>query len=146
MSFLNLSCIFLIIVSSQWSYICKSIFISRFWISFTIIIWNSLIGRFPISSSFVWFGGHLPCSFTCWVFLCLFFVFILLCLEWSFCILWLLFIVEIPHCGCGCAGGLSRFPGYGSLCWCSARRSWISPLWSAMKCPVMSFEMSVGLV
>ena len=24
--------------------------------------------------------------------------------------------------------------------------SWISSLWSAMKCPVMSFEMSFGLV
>ena len=24
--------------------------------------------------------------------------------------------------------------------------SWISSLWSAMKCPVMSYEMSVGLV
>ena len=27
---------------------------------FTIIIQNSLSGRFPISSSFVWFGGHVP--------------------------------------------------------------------------------------
>ena len=31
----------------------------------------SLSGRFPISSSLIWFGGHLSCSFTCWVFLCL---------------------------------------------------------------------------
>ena len=45
---------------------------------FTIIIRNSLSGRFPISSSFVWFGGHLSCSFICWVFLCLFLLFILL--------------------------------------------------------------------
>ena len=29
---------------------------------FTIIIWNSFSGRFPISSSFLWFGGHLSCS------------------------------------------------------------------------------------
>ena len=28
---------------------------------FTIIIQKSLSGRFPISSSFVWFGGHLSC-------------------------------------------------------------------------------------
>ena len=47
----------------------------------------SIIGRFPISSSFVWFGGHLSCSFTFWVFLCLFILFILLCLGWPFCIL-----------------------------------------------------------
>ena len=40
-----------------------------------------------MSSSFVWFGGLLSCSFTCWVFLCLFILFILLCLEWPFCIL-----------------------------------------------------------
>jgi len=35
---------------------------SRFWIIFTIIILNSFSGRLPISSSFVWFGGHLSCS------------------------------------------------------------------------------------
>ena len=34
----------------------------------------------------------------------------------------------------------------GSLCQCSYRWSWISSLWSAMKCLVMSFEVSVGLV
>jgi len=28
------------------------------------------------------FGGHLSCSFTCWVFLCLFILFGLLCLGW----------------------------------------------------------------
>ena len=46
-----------------------------------------LLGRFPISSSFVWFGGHLSRSFTCWVFLCLFILFILLSLGWPFHIL-----------------------------------------------------------
>ena len=40
-----------------------------------------------MSSSFVWFGEHLSCSFTCWVFLCLFILFILLCLGWPFRIL-----------------------------------------------------------
>ena len=34
------------------------------WIIFTIIILNSFSGRIPISSSFVWFGVHLSCSFT----------------------------------------------------------------------------------
>ena len=43
-------------------FICDSILISRFWINFTIIIRNSLSGRFPISSSLVWFGGHSPVS------------------------------------------------------------------------------------
>ena len=89
-------------------------FISRFWIIFTIIIWNSLSGRFPISSSFVWFGGHLSCSFTCWVFLCFFILFILLSLGCPFCILavcGVLFIMEFPHCGWGWTGGLSRFLG-----------------------------------
>ena len=93
---------------------CESILISRFWNIFTIIIQNSLSGRFPISSYFVWFGGHLSCSFTCWVFLCLFILFILLCLGWPFCILAVcvvLFIVKFPGCGWGCTGGLSKFLG-----------------------------------
>ena len=78
---------------------------------FTIIIWNSLSGRFPISSSFVWFGGHLSCSFTCLVFLCLFILFILLCLGCPFCILavcGVLFIVEFPCCGWACQDFLVR--------------------------------------
>jgi len=78
-SLLNLSCIFSILVSRL--FICDSILFSRFWIIFTIIIWNSLSGRFLISSSFVWFSGHLSCFFTSWVFLYLFIQFILLCLE-----------------------------------------------------------------
>ena len=65
----------------------NSILFLRFWIIFTIIILNSLPNRFPISSYFVWFGGHFSCSFTCWVFLCFFTFFILLCLEWYFCFL-----------------------------------------------------------
>ena len=81
-SLFNLSCIFSVLVSRL--FICDSILISRLWIIFTIIIWNSLSGRFPISSSFVWFGGHLSCSFTCWVFLCLFILFILLRLGVAF--------------------------------------------------------------
>ena len=48
---------------------------------FTIIVQNSLSGRFPVSSSFVWFGGHLSCSFTFSVFLCLCILFILLSLD-----------------------------------------------------------------
>ena len=109
---LSLSCIFSILVSRL--FICDSILISRFWINFTFIIRNSLSGRFPISSSFVWFGGHLPCSFICWLFLCLFILFKLLNLGCPFCILavcGVLFIVAFPHCVWVCTGGLSRFPG-----------------------------------
>jgi len=143
---LNLSCIFSILVSRI--FICDSILISRFWTNFTIIIRNYLSGRFPISSFFVWFGGHLSCSFTCWVFLCFIILFILLSLGCPFCILavcGVLFIVEFPLCVWVCTGGLSRFLGWGSLCQCSGRWSWISSLWSAMKCPVISYEMSMIL-
>jgi len=58
-----------------------------FWIIFTIIILNCFSARFLMSSCFVWFGDHLSCSFTCWIFLCLFILFRLLCLGWPFCIL-----------------------------------------------------------
>ena len=75
-SLLNLSYIFSILVSRL--FICDFILSSIFWIIFTIITQNSLSGRFPISSSFVWFGGHLSCSFIFWVFLCLFILFKLL--------------------------------------------------------------------
>ena len=104
----------IILILASRLFICDFIFISRFWIIFAIIIQNSLSGRFPISSSFVWFGGHLSCSFTCWVFLCLFILFILLSLGWPFCILAIcgvLFITEFPRCGWDCIGGLSRFLG-----------------------------------
>ena len=52
--------------------------------------------------------------------------------------LWFLF-----YCGRGWMSDLSRFPGYGSLSQCSGVWNWISSLWSAMECPVMSFEMSL---
>jgi len=72
--------------------------ISRFWIIFTIIIWNSLSGRFPVSSSFVWFAGHLSfplsagyssvsssCLYCCvWGGLYVFLKFVEFSLLWSF--------------------------------------------------------------
>ena len=39
-----------------------------------------------------------------------------------------------------CQGFLVR-----EVVWCSGGWNWISSLWSAMKCPVMSYEMSMGL-
>ena len=105
-SLLNISCIFSILVFRLFT--CNSVLFSRFWIIFTIVIQNSLSGGFPISSSFVLFGGHLSCSFTCWIFLCLFILFILLCLGWPFCILavcGVLFIVLFPRSVWVCTGG-----------------------------------------
>ena len=81
-SLLNTSCIFSVLVSRL--FICNSIWFSRFWIIFTIIILNYFSGRLPISSSFVWFHGHLSCSFMYCTFLCLFILFRLLCLGWPF--------------------------------------------------------------
>ena len=54
--------------------------------------------------------------------------------------LWFLLIVEISPSGWGLTIGFSRFPGYGNLRQCSGTWSWISSLWSAMECPVVSFE------
>ena len=81
-SLLNISCIFLIYVSSL--FIHASILFSRFWIIFIIIILNSLSHRLLISSSHIWSGRFLPCSFNYWIFLCLFILFSLLCFESPF--------------------------------------------------------------
>ena len=70
-SLLNVSCIF-------------SILLPRFWIIFTIITLNPFSGSLPISSSFVWCGGFLPCYFICCVFLCLLILLDLLCLGSPF--------------------------------------------------------------
>ena len=47
-------------------------------------------------------------------------------------------------------GGVGQVACQGFLvrkaCQCSGGWSWISSLWSAKKCPVVSCEMSVGLV
>ena len=55
--------------------------------------------------------------------------------------LWFLFIVEVSSSGWGWAIGLSRFTGEGSLHWCSGTWNLISSFWSAIECPVVSFEM-----
>ena len=52
--------------------------------------WHGL----PISSSFVWSGGFLPCSFICCIFLCLLILLNLLCLGSPFCRLH----VRSSHC------------------------------------------------
>ena len=70
-SLLNVACIF-------------SILFPRFWIIFHIITLGSFSGRLHISSSFVWSGGFSPCSFICYVFLCLLILLDLLCLRSPF--------------------------------------------------------------
>ena len=96
MSLLNLSCIFSVLVSRL--FICDSILFSRFWIIFTIIIQNSLSGRFPISSSFFGLVGIYPvplpagyssvtssCLYYCvWGGLSVFWQFVEFSLLWSF--------------------------------------------------------------
>ena len=73
-----------------------SILLPRFWIIFIIITLNSFSGRLPLSSSFVWSGGFLPCSFICCVFLCLLILLSLLCLGSPFPRLQ----VRSSHCFC----------------------------------------------
>ena len=114
MSLLYISCILSILVSRL--FICDSMLISRFW-----IISLSLLGILSqvdfLSSSFVWFGEHLCCSFTCCVFLCLFVLFILLYLRWPFCIL--------PVCG---SSFLWRFLSAGGLDVWLVKVSWLGEL------------------
>ena len=124
-SLLNISYILSILVSSL--FICNSILFSRFWLIFSIIILNYFSGRLPVSS-LVWFGGHLSCSFTCWIFLCLLILFRLLCLGCPFCRLevrgsslwWSLLPVVVLD------KWLVKVSGQGSLCLCSGGWSWIS--------------------
>ena len=53
--------------------------------------------------------------------------------------------MEVVPSGWGWTSGLSKFPGSGSLCLCSGGWSWISSLCGAMKCPVVSLGVSMGL-
>ena len=55
-------------------------------------------------------------------------------------------MVELAPCAGGWTNGLSRFPVWESLSLCSGGWSWISSLWSAMMCLVVSFGVSMGLV
>ena len=52
---------------------------------------------------------------------------------------WYLLIVESSLCGWGFTSVLSRFLGWGNLYLCFGGWSLISFLWSAIKCPVVSF-------
>ena len=142
-SLLNFYCLFSILVSRL--FICNSILFSRFWIILTIIILNPS-GRLPISFSFVYIGGHLPCSFTCWVLLCLFILFRFLCLGWPFCMLEVCASSFLWSCSLWMEldEWLVKVPWLGKLVsvfW------WVElNLFSLDKCPVVNSEVSMGLV
>ena len=133
---LNFSCIFSNLVSRL--FICNSILFSKVWIIFTIIILNSFSGRLPISSLVC----HVPSPAE-------YFSAFLFCLD--YCVWgalsagWFLLIVKSAPCVWGWNSGLSNFFGLGNLHLGSGGWSWISSLWSAMKCPVVSFVVSMGL-
>ena len=74
-SLLNISCILSM---------CAYILFLRSWIIFTTITLNSFSGRLPISSSFIWSCGFLPCLFICNIFLCHLILSNILCLWFPF--------------------------------------------------------------
>ena len=75
-------------------YFNVSILFPRFCVIFTIISLNSFSGPLTISSSCVWSGGFLACSFICCLFLCLLNLLYLLHLRSAFHRLQ----VHISHC------------------------------------------------
>jgi len=96
-------------------FLCLHI-ILRFWIIFTFITLNYFSGQLPISSSFVWSGGFLSCSFIYCLLSCLFILYILLCLGSisSFKIIIPLTCGVFPICGVGlgpCEGSRLRETG-----------------------------------
>ena len=119
---------------------------------------DSFSGRLPISSSFIWSGGFLPCSFICCVFLCLLILFNFLCLGSLFHRLqvrtsrcfWCLppmgnvgsgacvgFLVEGSG-ACVLVGGAGSCPSGG--------QGWILSFWWAGPRLVVCFGMSVNSV
>ena len=72
------------------------------------------------------------------------------CCVWGVIPVFWQFVVPLYCGGSSLWVGLDRWlvkvSWLGSLYQCSGGWSWISSLWSAMTCSVMSYEMSVGLV
>ena len=58
---------------------------------------------------------------------------------------WFLLVVGSTLYGWCWTNGLSRCPGWWNLCLCSGGWNWISSPWSAVNCPVVSIEVSMGL-
>ena len=92
------------------------------------------------------FGGYLSCSFTCWVlsphlgYVAVFEVTFLYSGN-----LWSSLYYGVSSLWVGLYGWLVKVSWIGKLVLESGGWTWISSLWSAMKCPVMSYEMSVVL-
>ena len=110
---------------------------------------SSFPGTLPISSSFVWSCGFLPCSFICWVFLWLFILFNLLLLGVSFlqpARSWFLLFGDSAPRGCGWTSALWRFLSEGNWCLCSLGGNWILFLWRSVPCSVGCLGVSVNLV
>ena len=141
--------IFSIHVSSL--FICNSILFSRFWIIFTIIILNSFPGRllisFSPSLSFFSLVGFYPIPSPAGYFsafsLCL-----VCCVCGPSSAVWRVMVPLI--CGVcflwvGLDQRLIKVSWLGKLVSVFCAWSWISSLWSAMKCPIVSFGVSMGL-
>ena len=89
----------------------------------------ALVGIYPVPLSAGYSSVSSSCLYCCvWGGISVFWKFVEFCLLWSF-----LTVSRVWWVACQVS------------CWCSGGWSWISPLWHAMKCPVMSYEMSMGL-
>ena len=147
---LNLSCIFSVFVSRL--FVCISPFcfqdfgsfsLSLFWIfyhvgSLSLPLWFDLVGIYPVP---------LPVGYFCAFSSCLYW-----CVWGGLSVFWQ-FVVPLFFGGSSLQVGLdmwlvkvSWLEKLASVYLCSGGWSWIFSLWSAMKCPVVSFEVSVGLV
>ena len=117
-----------------------SFLLSLFWIVFRVDSLSppllfGVVGIYPVPLPDEYFSAFSSC---------------LDCCIWGGLSVFWQFVVPL-YCGgsslwVGLDGWLVKVSWLGSLCWCSGEWSWISSLWSVMKCPVMSFEMSMGLV
>ena len=122
-SLLNVSCIF-------------SIPFLRSWIIFIIITVNSFSDSLPISSSFIWSCGILPCSYVCSIFLCYFILSNLLCL-------WIPSGMHMPI-NIPCTREFSGIPASRTLCSHSRGRG-LTPDWGtkipqATQCELIKYR------
>ena len=98
---------------------------------------SGLVGIYPVPLPAGYFSAFSSCLHCCvWGGLSIFWQFVEFSLLWSF-----LIVGRVGQVAC--QGFLVREACVGILV---GGGSWISSLWSAMKCPVMSYEMSMGLV
>lgn len=109
---LNISRIFSISPCIHSIYLCLH-FISKVLDHLCYCYSEFFSGRFPISSSFVWSYGFLPCYFICCIVFCLLILFDLLYLGYPFCKIQgrsSSYCVESALSGWGWVSILCRFP------------------------------------